>query len=191
MDSEPTQENSPDAPPPERRDFFRRMMAIVIGPILGLVPAVTGAVAFLDPTRSRKGASDAGPPFIRVTSLSAVPPDGKPRLFRVVYDRHRDAWTTRLNVPVGAVYLTRRAESPEEIQALNTVCPHLGCFVETKTETTFLCPCHNSEFLADGSKGEPCVAARGMDTLPTRIEADEIWVQFQNFRTSTEEKTAI
>ena len=49
--------------------------------------------------------------------------------------------------------------------AYNTVCPHLGCFVDyRKDEQDFFCPCHDSNFDLEGNllKG---VSPRAMDTL--------------------------
>ena len=91
-------------------------------------------------------------------------------------------------MPVGAVYLLKastQAEDPkkagadtnstEESQmepewpvsviAYNTVCPHLGCFVDyRKKEQDFFCPCHDSNFDLN-SKLVKGVSPRAMDTL--------------------------
>src|SRR4051794_4630660 len=106
-----------------RRGFFKRAFASVLGAVLGLVPLAAGLTMFLDPLR-RKSAT-AG--FIKVATLEALPDDGVPRKFPVLATR-QDAWNKFPATPIGAVYLRRSADS--NIEALNVVCPHAGCFVD-------------------------------------------------------------
>ena len=84
------------------------------------------------------------------------------------------------------------AAEAETVVAFNTVCPHLGCFVDYRTdERDFFCPCHDSNFdlKGDMKKG---VSPRGMDTLQVEIrEESEIWVKFQHFKANTKDKVAI
>ena len=57
-------------------------------------------------------------------------------------------WAKSPAVPVGAVYLRRTGE--RSVEALQTLCPHAGCFVDYRPEARdFLCPCHNSTFAMD------------------------------------------
>ena len=46
---------------------------------------------------------------------------------------------------------------------------------------TFRCPCHNSEFQADGAIVPPSPSPRPMDTLDCKVEENEILVKFENF----------
>lgn len=176
-----TETHSSDELP--RRNFFKATAAIIIGGVVGIVPAIAGLIVFLDPLR-RKTAAD-GP--IRVASLGALPKDGRPYKFPIIA-RRVDAWNKFPEVPVGAVYLRRTGE--RQIEALNVVCPHAGCFVDfVPSRECFLCPCHNSTFALDGKINEAkSPSPRPLDTLPVEIRGDEIYVQFQNFRSGVAEK---
>lgn len=59
-------------------------------------------------------------------------------------------WTT----PAGAeVHVTRRDDSggSEDVTALSSVCPHLGCQVHWQPQRNrYFCPCHNGVFDAEG-----------------------------------------
>src|SRR5438093_9155282 len=132
------------ASPPSRRDFFRGILASIIGAVLGLVPLGAGLVVLLDPLRRRT--SDSG--AVRVASLEALPADGIPRKFPVLATRV-DAWNKFSEVPIGAVYLRRTSDG--QVQAFNVVCPHAGCYVDFLPERgRYLCPCHNSTFTVAG-----------------------------------------
>ena len=171
-----------------RRGFFSKLSAAILGFVVGIVPAGAGLWVIANPLL-RKRSSD-GPPFLKVTSLDSLPADGTPRDYKIITDR-QDAWTHHVQVPVGSVWLVRAAATPDQVKAFNTTCPHLGCYVAAQADNTFLCPCHDSKFQADGSRGERCVAARGLDQLKTRVENGRVLVQFQNFRTATDQKEAI
>ena len=130
-----------------------------------------GVRVVLDPL-TRQTASEGDAEFIRLTDVSDLS-EGEPMKFAIVEDK-KDKWSRYKDVPVGAVYLVKTAteEQPEtsiSVIAYNTVCPHLGCFVDyRKKEQDFFCPCHDSNFDLNGKlvKG---VSPRAMDTL----EVDE------------------
>ena len=89
------------------------------------------------------------------------------------------------------------AAKPKQVVAFNAVCPHLGCFVNALSDGTFSCPCHDSEFNANGTikpitkSGAKTVSPRGLDTLKTKIDGDTIKVQFMNFSTGVEDKKPV
>ena len=179
---------SPDVPDqpdePLRRDFLTKAAAVTIGAVATLVPAGAGLVTVFDPLR-RRSASSAP---VLVTTLEALPNDGKPRRFQIVADRE-DAWNKFPQVPIGAVYLRRVDET--KVEALNVTCPHAGCPVEFKTDTqSFLCPCHDSRFNLDGtlaSTNSP--SPRAMDTLEVEIRnGSEVWVSYRNFEAGKAKK---
>jgi len=182
-----TPTHGPGNPEPPRRSFLTCAAAASLGAAVGLGPLAAGLYVALDPLRKRQSGEA---PFIPVTPLEVVPADGQPRLFRVITSRE-DGWTRHTRTAVGAVYLRRSAEKPNEVVAFNPICPHLGCFVNTKPEGSFHCPCHDSTFHADGSLGPQSPSPRGLDRLETRIEDGKILVQFLNFEAGTKEKKPI
>ena len=59
--------------------------------------------------------------------------------FAIVEDK-KDKWSRYKDVPVGAVYLLKTAteeqsETSISVIAYNTVCPHLGCFVDYRKKS--------------------------------------------------------
>lgn len=180
--------DSHELPPrPARRNFIKKAGALVIGAVVGLVPAVSGWLVFLDPLRRKTEGADA----VLVTSLNSLPEDGLPRRFPVIAS-HRDAWNRMPHVPVGAVYL-RRLDG-RRVQAFNVICPHAGCFVDFDgSEKRYHCPCHNSRFALDGRIADPkSPSPRGLDELEVEVRNEnEIWVKFRNFRAGQKEKTPV
>jgi len=169
-----------------RRGFLKKAVALVVGAIAGIVPALAGLMVLLDPLRHKAAAGSA----VKVTTLDALPPDGVPRRFSVVADR-TDAWNKYLNVPIGAVYLRRTGA--DQVEALNVVCPHAGCFVDFNSDGgKFHCPCHNSTFTVDGKIDSPTSPApRGLDSLQAEVRNGEVWVVFQNFKAGQKEKVPV
>ncbi len=173
-----------------RRGFLAQAATLLLGGVGLLVPAVTGIVAFLNPLgqKSRTGS------FLRLTSLEVLPEDGTPRRFPVVAER-TDAWNRYPKAPIGAVFLRRTDNAKEPVRALQVVCPHAGCFIEyraTPEGGKFFCPCHSAGFDLDGNLLEKSSQSpRPMDTLevdPKLLQAGEVWVKFQSFRTGTSQK---
>ena len=176
---------TPELPPqPARRNFIKKACAIVIGAVVGFVPAVSGLMVFFDPLRRRSQDGDA----VHVASLNSLPQDGVPRKFSVIAD-HTDAWNRMPRVPVGAVYLRRIGQ--KQVLAFNVICPHAGCFVDYDgARKIYHCPCHNSSFALDGRIADPkSPSPRGLDELEVEIRnQNEIWVKFRNFRAGQREK---
>jgi len=172
---------------PDRREFMTKAAAAGIGAVVTLVPVAAGVVTVFDPLRRK---SALGGPLL-VTTLEALPNDGKPRRFQIIADRE-DAWNKFPRVPIGAVYLRRVGES--NVEALNVTCPHAGCPVELKADSkSFLCPCHDSSFYLDGSLANAkSPSPRGMDTLDVEIRnGSEVWVTFQNFEAGKAKKVPL
>ena len=178
---------------PTRRSFLYKAFTVTIASIVGLFPLVSGILFFLDPLRKRTaaagGKSDGKEGFMKVGMLDAVPKDGTPVRFTVIVDRREDAWTTYLNVPVGAVYVQRTTKG--DVLAFNVTCPHLGCAVDyLPGRKEYLCPCHDSAFALDGKRTNQ-TPPRDLDTVEVDIEKlklGEVWVKYQDFRTGEEHK---
>lgn len=175
------------APGNDRRGFFKKAIASVIGAVLGLVPVGAGLTVFFDPLRRKASAGGA----VQIATLDALPDDGVPRKFPVLAERI-DAWNKFSRTPIGAVYLRRTREG--KLQAFNVVCPHAGCFVDfIPASDTFLCPCHNSAFTLDGKIADrTSPSPRGLDLLEVELRHDrEVWVKFQNFQAGRAEKVPV
>ena len=179
-----------------RRSFLTKVLAVVIGGIVGLIPFVSGLAVFLDPLRSRKkrnGEESDGPEgFIQVANLDGLLV-GQPSRFTVIDDRV-DAWNLFPKEPVGAVYLVRYESG--SVIALNVDCPHAGCAVDFKPDRgVYQCPCHDSSFDVDGRIfDENSPSARALDTLevhPDKLKSGEVWVKFQSFRPLIAEKIVL
>jgi quinol---cytochrome c reductase iron-sulfur subunit, bacillus type len=169
-----------------RRDFLKKASCVVIGGVITAVPLIAGVRVIMDPLRHKA----AGGQKVKVTTIDSLPKDGEPRKFAILASRS-DAWNRFPDAPIGAIYLRRTGEN--SVEAMNVVCPHAGCFVDFRPEKkAFFCPCHNSLFAIDGKIADPrSPAPRGLDTLKTEIKGNEIWVEFQNFRTGMAEKTPL
>lgn len=169
----------------DRRGFFKKLAANIIGAVITVVPFAAGLAVWLDPAR-RKTAT--GGQVVRVTSINALPDDGVPRKFAVIASRV-DAWNKSPETAIGAVYLRR--EKGGKPRAFNVVCPHAGCFVDYAADkNSYLCPCHNSTFALDGKIDDPgSPSPRGLDELEVEVRKDSgVWVKFQNFRAGVSEK---
>jgi Rieske Fe-S protein len=170
----------------DRRSFFARALASVVGLVVAIVPLVSGLVVFFDPL----GRKTQGGQMVRITTLSALPPDGQPRRFPVIA-QHRDAWSQHPGEPIGSVYLHRNSET-ETPEAFTSVCPHLGCAVSFQpAEGQYLCPCHNSAFTVDGSRVDPArsPSPRDLDSLAVEIRnGQEVWVDYRRFVGGIHEK---
>ena len=172
----------------DRRGFLTQAGAIVVGSIVGLVPAVTAICAALTPLFKKKKTSVE---FVKVGMLDEVAPGGEPTRFTVRADRW-DGWNFYPNEEVGGVYVRR--PTPDKTQCMTATCPHLGCSVAYhKPSSEFKCPCHESIFNQQGEMLSG-VSPRGMDSLDVKIEdgddGKEIWVKFEKFKAGHKEKTS-
>ncbi len=83
------------------------------------------------------------------------------------------------------------------VRCFQTICPHLGCEIDYAADrNAFACPCHASEFDADGRrKFGP--APRDMDKLECRVSPPDengrrwIEVRYQEFQTGVAERRVI
>jgi Rieske Fe-S protein len=164
--------------------------AVVIGGVVGVVPAVAGLLTVLHPVKPGKK-KEGGGLVVPVTSLEALPSDGMPRPFVVRADLV-DGWTKTENARIGPIYLTRSADG--KVTCLSTICPHAGCFVTAQSDGSFKCPCHDSEFEKDGnlrpvnSQNKPTVSPRGLDSLDVEVKDGQVYVHYQRFRAGAVDK---
>jgi cytochrome b6-f complex iron-sulfur subunit len=75
------------------------------------------------------------------------------------------------------VVVLRDPQNPKQLYAVNPTCTHKGCAVDWKSrEQKFECPCHDSNFAADGEllKGP---ASKPLSTYPVKIVGDRVLVK--------------
>jgi nitrite reductase/ring-hydroxylating ferredoxin subunit len=183
----------------ERRSFLARFVAAVVAFLLVLFPFAAGWGVVFAPLRRRGPRPDGDPletsAFVRICPLESLPADGVPHEFVVTADV-ADAWTRTAGQRIGSLFLTRTdANNTPAVSAFTATCPHLGCAVEfDRADGRFECPCHESAFAKNGEKlfGP---SLRGLDSLEVKLVADdgtqEIWVDFQRFRTGISERIPI
>lgn len=168
-----------------RRKFIR-VATIGASAACGLFPIAAGLPAVFDPVK-KSAESGGNVAWSKVAPIASLPEDGSPAKFEVIQEKVVDAWTTYKDVPVGAVYLTRKED---EVVAFNLKCPHLGCAIDFRKQSNdYFCPCHNSSFALDGSvTTENSPSPRPMDTMETKVEDGQVWIRFQQFRPNIPEK---
>jgi menaquinol-cytochrome c reductase iron-sulfur subunit len=169
----------------DRRGFFLKALAIALAAACYAVPGLAALVAALSPWR-QKG---CGGQTIRVASLDSLAVGGPPQRFPVIADR-RDAWNCFPSDVIGAVFLRRTGT--QEVEALQVICPHAGCFVGYDPATGgFFCPCHAARFDAAGRRtDDQSMSPRDMDHLAVELRGAQVWVKFEKFKTGTSSKIA-
>jgi len=159
-----------------RRSFFLWLIAVgtaAMGTLLA-VPLVRYVLYPVFAVTTSLSWSDLGPEsdFASITA-----PERK-----VVNIKQVDGW--REAVSRKPVYVTKgnRKGSLNGIGVLSAVCPHLGCEVPwNAAEGRFVCPCHGSQFAPDGSLLQG-PALRGMDTLPIKVEKQDLMTRYEYFQ---------
>lgn len=108
-------------------------------------------------------------------------------VMRTIQIEQVDGW--RKAVSEKAVYVTK--DSQGQLRVLTSICPHLGCTLPwNKEKGQFVCPCHGATFTADGTRVSG-PSLRGMDTLETSIQDNQLLVRFQYFRQLVSDKEVI
>jgi len=155
----------------------------VVGGVIGCGSLAVPAARFvMAPVRSGGAAGH----WIKTVKLDALP-EGQPKRVALVAD-HRDAWTMERQVQLGAAWLVREGDA---VKAWSVTCPHLGCAIDRSASGPgFNCPCHDSEFAADG-KRVTGPSPRDMDALDTKIEDGFVLVDFHRYRQGIAAKDAL
>jgi len=180
--------NKEQPPDPQRREFMAKAISVCAGGAIVSVPVGAGIATLVSPILGE----GQGGVRIRLAAVEDLPVDGSPKLYQVVAERS-DAWTKYPEKPLGSVFLRKLEDGG--VQAFNSSCPHAGCSVGFRSrDEVFYCPCHESLFGLDGSRGEVCVSPRGLDSLEVdqeELKKGEVVVTFRNFAAGIEEKKAI
>jgi len=141
------------------------------------VTVAAPALSYLLHPVGRRTVTAAAEPIdaIAVDALGAEPVR-VPLVARTV----RDAWSAATDVPLGAAWI--RVDDKGNVQALSSVCPHLGCAVAfDRGAKEFRCPCHDSSFAVNGER-QRGPSERDMDPLPLVIEKGRVKISWVRFR---------
>ena len=78
--------------------------------------------------------------------------------------------------------------SSSEVTVFSPICPHLGCHYNWHPDgNEFICPCHGSVYAPTGKVlGGP--APRPLDTLPWKLEKDQLFVEWETFKVGIPQK---
>jgi Rieske Fe-S protein len=149
---------------------------------LGAAMVGPSIVFVLAPAKAPVG--DGKARWVKVAKVSQLK-DDVPTKIAVVADA-RDAWSVEKNAELGAIWVRKKAGN---IQVFSSVCPHLGCSVQAD-EQGYKCPCHDSRFDPNGKK-ESGPSPRDMDALDSKVEGEDLLVDFHRFKIGTSEREVI
>jgi Rieske Fe-S protein len=162
---------------PNRRGFLK-VVTGALGGGLGLVIAAPALRVCVAPTNAQTVTTPTDP--IDIGALERIKVGAPWQRVDVIAPVVKDAWTTAHDVPLGAAWVRR--PDAQQLQALSSVCPHLGCAVGWDGQT-FLCPCHNSKWTATGALvANTGPAKRDLDPLPIEIVDGRLrltWVRYK------------
>ncbi|QDU54576.1 QcrA and Rieske domain-containing protein [Aeoliella mucimassa] len=181
--------NTSDVP---RRSFLSSVMAALLGLAALAAPVAASVSVLFDPIfkKKKQGGTDSGN-WIRVTSLSQIPADGKPHQFAVIDPSPTDKWNRYDPQPERPVLLIRESEEATPV-AISSTCPHVGCIVGFRPDIDkIVCPCHNAEFSTTGKQdGGSGASPRDLDTLEVRVDqaTGDVLVNYQRFKEGIAEK---
>lgn len=164
------EEGGDHTPVGSRRRFFgwvTRVSAGLVG--LGLAIPLLGYV--ISPALKRRVQS-----WVEVGRVDVLS-EGEPvqlEYVAIVRDGYMEAKTQK------AVWAVKQPDGAVTVFA--PLCTHLGCgYHWDKTDRQFKCPCHGSVFdVKGGVLAGP--APRGLDRLPTKIEAGRLLVMYKEFK---------
>jgi menaquinol-cytochrome c reductase iron-sulfur subunit len=170
---------SPDQTETTRRGFLKLMtgwMSALVAIALG-VPLI-GTI--IGPSFRMKK-----PQWAKVGDISPLSP-GQPTNMRFPLETE-DAYLRE--TVIHEVWVIKH--SPSEVTVFSPICPHLGCHYSWHPETQeFACPCHGSIYSMTGKVlGGP--APRPLDTLPTKLEKGELFVQWETFKVGIPQKIRV
>jgi menaquinol-cytochrome c reductase iron-sulfur subunit len=162
-----------------RRRFFKIVSGIFtfIGSLILAIPLagfIIGPISRISKTH-----------FSRVTNLKNIPL-GQPTNVRYP-DVEKDAYIEeRMTRDVWVI-----KHSSKDVTVFSPICPHLGCSYNWNAQKQeFICPCHGSVFAKDG-KVLAGPAPRPLDTLPQKIQGNELLVEWEVFEVGIPQKIRV
>lgn len=172
----------------QSRRGFLKIATTAMGGAIGAIIAFPLVRYVLFPVGRRVVTSGSDP--VDVMNAAELKPGAPPVRVQIRASQVRDGWGAAADVPLGAAWVRKTAEG--KVEALSSVCPHLGCAVDFDAEGgVFKCPCHRSAFAADGNKiSGP--SKRGLDPLPVKVGDDgRVKVTFIRYRTDIAEREPV
>jgi Rieske Fe-S protein len=166
-----------DKPSPLDRRLFLKLAIGGAASLVSLILAIPLVAAFVAPTmQTRPGR------WTKVGSIEDVP-IGQPVSVQFP-DQERDTFIQQS--VTRSIWLIKR--SPNEVVAFSPICPHLGCYYNWDSSSKqFICPCHMSIYDGEGKVlGGP--APRPLDTLRTRIDSGQLWVEWVRYKVGLAQK---
>ena len=163
--------------PPSRRTILDWAVH-GIGAIFTVIFGAPAIAYLIDPRNRPSPPGDFRPVAgVKLSEVGEAPVQGAIRNVR------RDAWTLYPNDVIGRVWIhrVRPGTAKECFQVFSTVCPHLGCSINSNADQAenpgFTCPCHNGQFRANGERrphdpGYENPAPRDMDSLDFDVARD-------------------
>jgi menaquinol-cytochrome c reductase iron-sulfur subunit len=120
--------------------------------------------------------------WIKVGDIGTLPL-GQPISLKVV-DVQTDAYVRESVIR----HLWAIRHSGADVTVFSPTCTHLGCqYTWNAANGHFECPCHESVYALDGTVlGGP--APRRLDTLSTRMEKNDLYVEWKRFKSGDPEK---
>jgi menaquinol-cytochrome c reductase iron-sulfur subunit len=162
-----------------RRSFFKALSGIFVGLIaftLG-IPMIESLAGTIKKT-SRKN-------YSKLTSLNSITENEPVNLPFVI--TKEDAFLN--SIQPENVWAVKKSESDTVVYS--PICPHLGCRYQWHADSKlFICPCHHSVFNIDG-KVVSGPAPRPLDTLPTKIKENDLYVLWERFKPGISSKEII
>jgi menaquinol-cytochrome c reductase iron-sulfur subunit len=176
--------DSPSGTP--RRRFLSAMTALVSAAIAGIaaIPILGAVLSPLKRTVAPPGSPNADS-WIYVADLADLDVDVPKRV--EVTRKTVDAWSAHEKSVQGAAWLIRRSNG--SVEALSTVCPHLGCGVNFD-QGNFRCPCHTSAFHVDGSVVSG-PSPRSMDPLSIEVRERRVYLRYVRYKQGTSQRELI
>jgi menaquinol-cytochrome c reductase iron-sulfur subunit len=160
-----------------RRDFFK----IIFGAIAGIL-TFSFSWPFMSFLISSSFREEQEGKYVKVPNFSSIPLDTPTKMTFEYIDQ--EAFLGR-NVFYD-VWVLKSSETQATV--FSPLCTHLSCrYNWNPSENEFTCPCHGSVFDKSG-KVVSGPAPRGLDPLPHKIEAGELYVKWKIFKPGIPQK---
>jgi Rieske Fe-S protein len=162
------------------RRRFLKIFSVSLAAISGLLLGIPALDALISPALKSRLTS-----FSKAGKIDNIPEGSPVRL--TVASSAKDAYLNETEMH--NVWAIKKSDS--DIEVFSPICPHLGCSYNWDPQKSqFECPCHGSVF-AENGRVISGPAPRSLDTLPTKIEGDELYVEWEKFQLGINKKVKI